>query len=168
MLTQSLIIAFIVAMCLLPASAETPASAPAATLSRFGIGSCYTNNRSAQDYARWVPQMADIGLQVFRTPHTDWVQWSWKWEREMRLSGSGPWKYKSHHGNLHRRYKRRMPFQGLSWNGIRGSVDRPRSGFSSCQASCPTPTQQAQACHAQQRQRARLWRRNQCHVIAIG
>jgi hypothetical protein len=53
-------------------------------LSPFGVGSCYINNRSAQDNARWVPQMAAIGLGVYRTPHTDWGavepepgKWAW-------------------------------------------------------------------------------------------
>ncbi len=54
------------------------------SLSPFGIGSCYINNRSAADNARWVPQMEAIGLRSYRTPHTDWGavesapgQWSW-------------------------------------------------------------------------------------------
>jgi hypothetical protein len=53
-------------------------------LSPFGIGSCYINNRSAQDDARWIPQMAAIGIHVMRTCHTDWSnaepkegQWNW-------------------------------------------------------------------------------------------
>jgi hypothetical protein len=57
---------------------------PAAALSPFGVGSCYVNNRTARDNARWVPQMAAIGLGVFRTPHTDWGavepepgKWAW-------------------------------------------------------------------------------------------
>jgi hypothetical protein len=55
-----------------------------ATLSPFGIGSCYINNRSAQDDARWIPQMAAIGIHVMRTCHTAWDnvepnpgQWTW-------------------------------------------------------------------------------------------
>jgi GH35 family endo-1,4-beta-xylanase len=53
-------------------------------LSPFGIGSCYINNRSAQDDARWIPQMAAIGIHVMRTCHTAWDnvepkegQWTW-------------------------------------------------------------------------------------------
>lgn len=53
-------------------------------LSPFGIGSCYINNRSAQDNARWLPQMAAIGIHVTRTCHTAWDnvepkegQWTW-------------------------------------------------------------------------------------------
>lgn len=52
--------------------------------SPFGIGSCYINNRSEQDNARWVPQMESIGLKFYRSPHTDWGaleptegQWAW-------------------------------------------------------------------------------------------
>jgi len=63
-------------------AADKPASAP---LSPFGIGSCYINNRSVQDNERWVPQMAAIGLGVYRTPHTDWgavepAEGKWAWE----------------------------------------------------------------------------------------
>src|SRR5258707_14272972 len=53
-------------------------------LSPFGIGSCYINNRSAQDDARWIPQMAAIGIRMMRTCHTAWDnvepkegQWTW-------------------------------------------------------------------------------------------
>lgn len=38
----------------------------------FGIGSCHTNNTSAQANMRWVPQMAAIGITNQRTPHTGW------------------------------------------------------------------------------------------------
>ena len=31
-------------------------------LSPFGVGSCYSNNRSAADNARWIPQMPIFGL----------------------------------------------------------------------------------------------------------
>ena len=65
------------------AAAEASGQA-GAELSPFGIGSCYINNRSAQDDARWIPQMAAIGIQVMRTCHTAWDnvepkegQWSW-------------------------------------------------------------------------------------------
>lgn len=57
---------------------------PSAPLSPFGIGSCYINNRSAEDNARWIPRMAAIGLGVHRTPATDWGvvepepgKWAW-------------------------------------------------------------------------------------------
>lgn len=53
--------------------------------SPFGIGSCYINNRSADDDARWMPQIAKLGVRVHRTPHADWGalepepgRWSWK------------------------------------------------------------------------------------------
>jgi len=54
-------------------------------LSPFGVGSCYSNNRSAADNARWIPQMEEIGLHSYRTPHTDWgaletAPGQWKWE----------------------------------------------------------------------------------------
>jgi len=58
--------------------------AGASDLSPFGIGSCYINNRSAQDNARWLPQIAAIGIHVTRTCHTAWDnvepkegQWTW-------------------------------------------------------------------------------------------
>src|SRR5438309_2352366 len=41
-------------------------------LNPFGIGSCYTNNRSAGDDERWIPQMEAIGIRVMRTCHTSW------------------------------------------------------------------------------------------------
>ena len=46
----------------------------AAALGPFGIGSCHTNNRSAQDAARWVPQMEVIGLRYYRACATGWSQ----------------------------------------------------------------------------------------------
>ncbi|MDB6152842.1 MAG: hypothetical protein JWL90_1295 [Chthoniobacteraceae bacterium] len=54
-------------------------------LGPFGIGSCYTNNRSAEDNARWIPQMEAIGLKFYRTPHTDWgavepAEGKWSWD----------------------------------------------------------------------------------------
>lgn len=54
-------------------------------LGPFGVGSCYINNRSVQDNARWVPQMEAIGLKFYRCCHTDWgalepEQGNWKWE----------------------------------------------------------------------------------------
>lgn len=57
----------------------------AASLGPFGIGSCYINNRSMQDNARWVPQMEAIGLRYYRTCETAWgavepAEGKWKWE----------------------------------------------------------------------------------------
>ncbi|NBV21663.1 MAG: hypothetical protein EBS05_07045 [Proteobacteria bacterium] len=57
----------------------------AASLGPFGIGSCYINNRSVQDNARWVPQMEAIGLRYYRTCETAWgavepAQGKWKWD----------------------------------------------------------------------------------------
>ncbi|QEL16270.1 glycoside hydrolase family protein [Limnoglobus roseus] len=99
------------------AMAEPPA--PIA-LSPFGIGSCYTNNRSARDNARWLPQMAAIGLAVHRTPHTDWgavepESGTWAWgplDEQMKyldehkftygaiLAGSPKWNTKDKPGTL--------------------------------------------------------------------
>ena len=62
-------------------AAETPTQ----PWSPFGIGSCYINNRSEQDNARWVPQMATIGLKFYRSCHTDWgtlepTEGTWTWD----------------------------------------------------------------------------------------
>jgi polysaccharide biosynthesis protein PslG len=93
------------------AFAPLPVRAEGATLSPFGIGSCYINNRSAQDDARWIPQMAAIGIRVMRTCHTEWRnvepeegRWTWpaldnqmgymasnKMEFGGLLLGSVPW-----------------------------------------------------------------------------
>ena len=40
--------------------------------SPFGIGSCHTNNTSAEANARWVPKLTAIGITNHRTPHTGW------------------------------------------------------------------------------------------------
>lgn len=51
----------------------------------FGIGSCHINNRTAQDNARWVPEMESIGLRHDRTAQTAWgaiepEEGKWRWE----------------------------------------------------------------------------------------
>ena len=56
-----------------------------ALLGPFGIGSCHVNNRSAQDNARWLPQMEAIGLKFNRSAHTGWwavepEQGKWHWQ----------------------------------------------------------------------------------------
>ena len=61
-------------------SAEEPR-----VLGPFGIGSCHINNRSAQDNARWMPQMEAIGLKYNRSAHTGWgavepEQGKWHWQ----------------------------------------------------------------------------------------
>lgn len=68
-----------------PSTNSSPSANALTQLSPFGIGSCYINNRSAKDNARWIPQMAEIGIRVYRTPHTDWSTlevekgtWNWK------------------------------------------------------------------------------------------
>jgi len=69
----------------------------------FGIGSCHINNRTAQDNARWVPQMEAIGLRRYRCAQTVWNavetdSGQWRWEaldaqiaylKEHRLSFGG-------------------------------------------------------------------------------
>jgi hypothetical protein len=66
---------FILALGFLSAVPGQAADAPdAAALGPFGIGSCHTNNRSAQDAARWAPQMEAIGLRYYRAGATGWSQ----------------------------------------------------------------------------------------------
>src|SRR5687768_9826533 len=53
--------------------------------SPFGIGGCHVRNRHAADNVTWVPQMAAIGLHVFRTPHAGWgdlepEEGKWRWD----------------------------------------------------------------------------------------
>jgi polysaccharide biosynthesis protein PslG len=73
-----------VAAVIASVAGELPIHAGSTGLSPFGIGSCYINNRSAQDNARWLPQMAAIGIHVTRTCHTAWDnvepkegRWTW-------------------------------------------------------------------------------------------
>lgn len=63
----------------------TGRSEDAASLGPFGVGSCYINNRSVQDNARWVPQMEAIGLRYYRACETSWgavepAEGVWKWD----------------------------------------------------------------------------------------
>jgi len=77
-------------------ASESQNQAAAIGLSPFGIGSCYINNRSAQDDARWIPQMAAIGIRMMRTCHTAWDnvepkegQWTWDaLDNQMRFMAS--------------------------------------------------------------------------------
>jgi polysaccharide biosynthesis protein PslG len=63
-----------------------PAPFPASgSLTPFGIGSCYVNGRSIDDYSRWVPQISDIGVRFIRTTAVQWNavepeegKWNWK------------------------------------------------------------------------------------------
>jgi hypothetical protein len=53
--------------------------------SPFGVGSCHVNNRTAQDNARWVPQMEAIGLREYRAAQTLWgavepEAGRWRWD----------------------------------------------------------------------------------------
>jgi GH35 family endo-1,4-beta-xylanase len=73
-----------VAVVIAGMASESGNQASVVNLSPFGIGSCYINNRSTQDDARWIPQMAAIGIHVMRTCHTAWDnvepkegQWTW-------------------------------------------------------------------------------------------
>jgi hypothetical protein len=73
-----------IAIVITSGAAELPTPVGVMALSPFGIGSCYINNRSAQDNARWLPQMAAIGIHTMRTCHTAWDnvepkegQWTW-------------------------------------------------------------------------------------------
>jgi polysaccharide biosynthesis protein PslG len=54
--------------CLLTADDSPP------KLSPFGIGSCHINNRSVEDFERWMPQMQAIGLHNYRSCATGWGQ----------------------------------------------------------------------------------------------
>ncbi len=63
---------FLFGMCVLTGCGSLLAADTPPAWSPFGIGSCYINNRSEQDNARWVPQMAAIGLKFYRSAHTDW------------------------------------------------------------------------------------------------
>ncbi|MDF1741343.1 MAG: beta-galactosidase [Verrucomicrobiales bacterium] len=54
-------------------------------LSPFGIGSSHVNNRSADDSARWIPKMREIGIRVYRSPQISWgllekEEGKWDWE----------------------------------------------------------------------------------------
>lgn len=55
------------------------------TMSPFGVGSCAANNSSAKANATWVPQLAAIGIKMYRTPNTGWgavekVEGKWTWD----------------------------------------------------------------------------------------
>jgi polysaccharide biosynthesis protein PslG len=85
-----------VAVVIASAASELRNQAGATGLSPFGIGSCYVNNRSAQDDAKWIPQMAAIGIRMMRTCHTAWDnvepkegQWTWDaLDNQMRFMAS--------------------------------------------------------------------------------
>ena len=85
-----------VAVVIAGAASESGNQAGAMELSPFGIGSCYINNRSAQDDERWIPQMAAIGIRMMRTCHTAWDnvepkegQWTWDaLDNQMRFMAS--------------------------------------------------------------------------------
>ena len=63
----------------------TKRSQPRTWASPFGIGSCHINNRSADDNARWMPKMVEIGLRSYRTPNAAWgtlerERGGWYWD----------------------------------------------------------------------------------------
>jgi len=55
------------------AAVDKPEPATSQPFSPFGIGGCHINNRSTTDFARWIPQMAEIGIQELRTCNTNWA-----------------------------------------------------------------------------------------------
>src|SRR5580700_1592269 len=101
-------------------AADAPDKPAVTNLSPFGIGSCYTNNRSAQANATWVPQMAAIGISNARTCETGWSavepeEGKWNWDgldAQMTyldgqhidfggiLAGNPKWNIKDKKGNL--------------------------------------------------------------------
>jgi hypothetical protein len=53
-------------------------------LTPFGIGSCYINSRSVEDFGRWLPQMQEIGIRFLRSGASQWGavepeegKWAW-------------------------------------------------------------------------------------------
>ncbi|MDD5262770.1 MAG: hypothetical protein PHD76_13070 [Methylacidiphilales bacterium] len=92
-------------------AAENPAPVADTTLSPFGIGGDAHTNRTPEAYAKWIPQMAEIGIHFNRTCATNWSaveaeEGKWTWEvldNQMRyltdhgigfgaiLHGSGKW-----------------------------------------------------------------------------
>jgi hypothetical protein len=94
--------------------------APGLPSSPFGIGSCHSNNWAASANARWIPQMAAIGINNHRTCHTAWGavepeegKWSWdNLDQQMTylesqrilfggiLMGSPKWNLKDRPGTL--------------------------------------------------------------------
>jgi len=66
-------------------AADEPKQADSTVLSPFGICGCHINGRSAEDNARWIPQMAEIGITNNRTCHIGWgtiepEEGKWTWE----------------------------------------------------------------------------------------
>lgn len=66
------------------AHAQNAAEAPA-QLTPFGIGSCHVNGRTVDDFSRWMPQMAEIGVKFLRSPAVQWgsvepEEGNWKWD----------------------------------------------------------------------------------------
>lgn len=78
-------LAFAVASAHCRAQEVAPSPENPAAIGPFGIGSCHIHNRSAEDAAHWVPQMAEIGLRYYRCGPTGWGQvqpeegkWDWQ------------------------------------------------------------------------------------------
>jgi hypothetical protein len=62
-----------------------PIAGPPPPLVPFGIGSDALHNHTADEYPKWIPQMASIGLVDMRTPQTGWggvepAKGQWKWD----------------------------------------------------------------------------------------
>jgi polysaccharide biosynthesis protein PslG len=107
-------------LCGQATAADKPEQGPENALSPFGIGSCHINNRSAEDNARWVPQMAAIGIRFHRTCATSWPavepeegKWTWNaLDKQMKyledqhiafgaiLHGTGNWNKLDRPGTL--------------------------------------------------------------------
>jgi hypothetical protein len=68
-----------------PAAEPVAVRAADADFSPFGIGSSHANNWGAPANARWIPQMAAIGLTMHRTCNTGWgavqpQEGKWTWD----------------------------------------------------------------------------------------
>ncbi len=88
-----------------------------AAWSPFGIGSCHINNRSAADNARWLPQMAAIGLHSYRTCNTGWSAV----EPE-----EGQWAWAALDSQMNYLAGQHMTFGGLLYGGVKWNTkDRP-------------------------------------------
>ena len=68
----------------LSATAQATDQNAAAVPSPFGIGGDRQTNNSAEAYAKWIPQMAEIGIKTTRNCNTKWMtvepqegKWAW-------------------------------------------------------------------------------------------
>ena len=82
---EALVVASLMLIAIATLAAEKTEHSTDVTQSPFGMGSCHTNNTSAQANARWIPQMAAIGITHQRTCHTSWgaiepEEGKWAWD----------------------------------------------------------------------------------------